>query len=70
VDKATDNLYKAVDAYVKAKGGKVQVIGGIQVIDFPSSPKYNWTLGIKCTGSRPEYAVDTVEVSVASSDET
>ena len=56
IDKATDNLYKAVANYVKLQGGNILVIGGVQVIDFPGSLKYNWTLGIPCTGTPPKYA--------------
>lgn len=50
---ATDKLYKAVVEYVKIKGGNVVVFGGVQLIQMPNSLKYNWTLGIPCTGVPP-----------------
>lgn len=56
-DVAIDRLYKAVAAYVKSRGGNVAVIGGVQVQKWPGDLKFNWTLGIRCTGQRPLYSV-------------
>lgn len=53
-DEATDNLHKAVAEYVAANGGKVVVTSSIQVIQFPADSKFNWTLGVKCTGKKPK----------------
>jgi len=58
MDKTTQNLYDAVDKYIKSRGGHLVYIGGVQIMDDPRGLKYNWTLGIKCTGRRPEYAKD------------
>jgi len=55
IDKATDNLYKAVEKYIKLQGGNVIVISGVKVLHFSSSPKYNFMLGIPFTGSPPTY---------------
>lgn len=55
IPKHVDRLYKAVAAYVKASGGNVAVIGGIQVQQFPGERAYNFTIGIKCTGRRPQF---------------
>ncbi len=52
-EKATDNLYKAAGKYVELHGGKIIIAGGVQVIRFPDSKKYTWTLGIICTGKPP-----------------
>ena len=53
-----DQLYKAVQNYVEKCGGKLIVIGGVQTIQWPTDLKYNFTLGIKCTGRKPKYADD------------
>lgn len=53
---ATDRLYRAVCAYVESKGGTALVVGGIQVIQWPTDAKFNYTLGIKVTGKVPEFA--------------
>lgn len=55
VEKLTMNLYKAVQAYVEHYGGTVVVAGGVSTIAFPGDPIYNWILGIKCTGRKPEF---------------
>jgi hypothetical protein len=56
LDKETAALYKAVEDYVEAKGGKLVVIGGVQVQKFPGDLEYNFRLAVRCTGRMPEYA--------------
>ena len=56
VDRHLDRLYKAVANYVEKRGGKVVVIGGVQVQEWPGDLKFNFTIGIKCTGRRPQFA--------------
>jgi hypothetical protein len=54
LDKSFDDLMKAAAKYVELRGGKLAVSGGVQVIKYPSDLKYNWTLGIRCTGTPPQ----------------
>ena len=46
-------LYNAVQQYVKANGGSVVAIGGVEVQHWPGEPEYNFRLAIRCTGKRP-----------------
>lgn len=55
MDRATDRLYKAVENYVTKKGGKLVVIGGIQVQQWPADPAMVFYVAIKCMGRMPEY---------------
>lgn len=67
INRAVDNLYKAAAKYVELRGGSILVAGGVQVIKFPESLKYNWTLGIPCTGNPPvvEPAQQSVQATAA-----
>lgn len=47
-------LLRAVERYVMSKGGSVVVIGGIQVQTWPGEFSGNFTIGVKCTGKRPQ----------------
>lgn len=58
MDEATQDFYAAVAKYVEAKGGKVLVIGGVQVTHNQEDRRYNWVLGVKCTGRIPKSAGD------------
>ena len=62
IDRAVDNLYKAAAKYIELRGGSILVAGGVQVIKYPGSLKYNWTLGIPCTGNPP--VVESAQQSV------
>lgn len=55
---ATDRLYRAVAAYLKSKGGMAIVVGGIQIIEWPSDQKYHFTVGIKVTGHKPKFPAE------------
>ena len=57
MDRETEVLYKAVEDYVEAKGGKLLAIGGIQVQQWPKDMKYNFRLAVRCTGQMPEYTL-------------
>src|SRR5262249_28158896 len=48
-----DRLYAAVARYVKAKGGSVVVIGGIQCEELGG---YRYAIKVQCTGRKPDYA--------------
>ena len=50
-----DRLYKAVANYVEKSGGKVAVIGGVQIIEWPNDLKLNFTVCIRCTGRKPAF---------------
>lgn len=43
-------LYRAVDRYVKSKGGSLVVIGGIQVQQWPGDPAHSFVVAVKCMG--------------------
>jgi hypothetical protein len=49
-------LYKAVAAYVRAQGGLVIVVGGIQVQEWPGDREGQFTIAVKCTGVKPIYS--------------
>ena len=53
-----DRLYKAVAHYVEKTGGKLVVIGGIQVQEWPGDGAHKFVLGIKCLGRKPSYSGD------------
>lgn len=55
-DKLIDNLYKAVQAYVEGNGGKLAVIGGVQILQDDPSRKFNYGVVIRCTGTLPVFA--------------
>lgn len=52
IDKALDKLYKAAGDLVELKGGKIVVVGGVDIIKCPD--ERNWILGIRCTGKLPD----------------
>lgn len=52
----TDVLYRAVADYVESVGGTVIVVGGIQCQQWPGDEPYQFTIAIKCTGRKPEFA--------------
>lgn len=51
-----EQLYAAAENYIATEGGKLVVIGDVQVIRFPGDPELNFTLGIRCTGRVPKFA--------------
>jgi hypothetical protein len=48
-----DELYSAIDRYVTLHGGKVIVIGGIEVHQWPDDRKMNFRISVRCTGKKP-----------------
>jgi hypothetical protein len=50
-----DRLYEAVVAYVEANHGSVIVVGGVQIIDTLRDKSGNFTVGVKCTGTKPRF---------------
>lgn len=55
LDRAVDRLYKAVDFYVRAKGGSLVIVGGIQIQEWPGDPVGKFTVGVQCLGRKPEF---------------
>lgn len=53
-DKKTDALYQAVIDYIKSRGGKVAVIGGIALVQ-ESHLKFNYGLMVRVTGKKPNF---------------
>lgn len=49
-------LYRAVVRYVKANGGQVQAIGGVEMQEWSADGVTNYRIAVKCTGKRPEFA--------------
>ena len=49
-------LYRAVDRYVKSKGGSIVVIGGIQIQQWPGDASNNFVVAVKCMGRLPKFA--------------
>ena len=49
-------LYRAVVRYVKANGGQVVVIGGVEMQEWSADGKQSYRIAVKCTGKRPEFA--------------
>ena len=54
--KSVDALYRAVQKYVELNGGKLIVVGGIQVQQWLGDAKYNFVVAVRCTGVLPEFA--------------
>jgi len=50
---ATRRLQKAAAHWAKAWGGSALVVGVVQTIKWPDDAKYNYTIGIRCTGLMP-----------------
>jgi hypothetical protein len=51
-----DKLYSAVQEYVEGHGGKLIVIGGVQIQEWPEDNPLCFRLAIKCTGRKPVFA--------------
>lgn len=48
-----DKLYKAVQAYVENRGGKLIVIGGIEIQKRPMDNEFVFRVAVKCMGKQP-----------------
>lgn len=55
VEPHVDRLYKAVQNYVGRSGGKLIVIGGIAVQEWPTDNKFVFHIAVKCLGRKPEF---------------
>jgi hypothetical protein len=52
-DRASLRLLKAAAHWAKVNGGSVVVAGNIHTIKWPQDRKFNYTIGIRCTGIAP-----------------
>ena len=48
------NLLAAAQHYIKARGGAVVVIGGIQIIKHPFDPEASFQIAVRCVGRLPK----------------
>jgi hypothetical protein len=55
IPKHVDQLYKAVDAYVKKNGGKLVIVGGIQIQEWPGDGAMVFHVAVKCLGRKPAF---------------
>jgi hypothetical protein len=55
LDKATADLYRAVQNYVKAHDGSVIVIGGIDLVQMPGDGEMKYRVAVRCLGKRPVF---------------
>lgn len=53
--KEVDALYQSTYDYVIANGGSLSVIGGVQISEDVLKPGL-FTIGVKCTGIKPDIA--------------
>lgn len=51
-----DDLYQVVRRYVENNGGVVLVVGGIQIVEWPSDNAGVFHVSVKCTGRKPDFA--------------
>lgn len=49
-----ERLIDAVIAFVEKRGGKVAVVGGIEIQQWPDDLQFNFRVAVKCTGKRPQ----------------
>ena len=56
-----DVLYKAVQKYVENRGGKIMVIGGIEVQQWPEDSAMTFRVAIRCTGKKPTLKDEAME---------
>lgn len=53
-----DRLYKAVANYVEKNGGKLVVIGGVQMQEWPADNPGVFHVSVKCMGRKPVFKKD------------
>ena len=49
----TSQLYRAVRRYIESNGGKLLVIGGVQIEQWPGEGECKFVLGVRCMGRKP-----------------
>lgn len=54
-DRHLDRLYKAVQNYVEKNGGKLVVIGPVQIVEWPGDRvRFCFGVNVKCLGRKPK----------------
>lgn len=48
-----DKFYTAAVAYIESIGGSAIVIGGTEIMQYPSDFKFNYRLCVRITGRKP-----------------
>lgn len=48
-------LYRAIQNYVEVHGGKLIVVGGIQVQEWPNDGMGKFEIAVKCLGRKPVF---------------
>lgn len=54
-DKALNRLYDAVANYIEKRGGKVVVVGGVEIQQWPQDGEFRFSVAIRCTGKVPKF---------------
>ena len=57
-----DALYAAVIKYVEAGGGKLVVIGGVQVQEWPQDNAGVFMVAVKCMGRKPTFVAPNAKL--------
>lgn len=52
----THNLLTAVCHYVRAKGGELVIVGGIDIEEWPSAGAGKFKVAVNCLGRKPTFA--------------
>jgi len=52
----TMQLYRAVRRYVESNSGRIIVIGGIQVQEWPGEVEGKYRVAVECFGRKPVFA--------------
>jgi len=50
---ATDRFYKAIIDYIESRGGKVVVIGGVEIQQWPNDGDLKFKIAVSCVGKKP-----------------
>ena len=53
IDNDTDELYKVVQKYIEKLGGKILIIGGVEIIELPEDNPYIYHFSVRIMGSKP-----------------
>lgn len=55
---AEDQLYEAVRRWVEENGGKLVVVGGIELHSDPWDSEFKFKIAVRCTGRQPTKPAD------------
>lgn len=54
LDDIYEDMYLSVQQYVEHFGGRIAVIGGVEVQQWPDDLTHTFRIAIRCTGKKPE----------------